>query len=71
MAGSDPKSFPTPIALVLIIMDNEQKQKLAIKFLSILGKPGASVVRDVAVEDMIWTFLGTSQPGTIDLFAKL
>lgn len=42
-------------------MDNEQKQKLALKFLSILGKPDASVVKDVAVEDMIWTFPGTAQ----------
>jgi ketosteroid isomerase-like protein len=43
------------------IMDNEQKQKLALKFLSILGKPDASVVKDVAVEDVIWTFPGTAQ----------
>ncbi len=42
-------------------MDNEQKQKLALKFLSILGKPDASVVKDVAVEDVIWTFPGTAQ----------
>jgi uncharacterized protein len=43
------------------IMDNEQKQKLALKFLSILGKPDASVVKDVVVEDVVWTFPGTSQ----------
>jgi ketosteroid isomerase-like protein len=43
------------------VMDHEKKQQLALKFLSILGKPDASVVRDVAVEDMIWTFPGTSQ----------
>ena len=42
-------------------MDYEQKQKLTIKFLSILGRPDASVARAVAVEDMIWTFPGTSQ----------
>jgi uncharacterized protein len=42
-------------------MDNEQKQKLALKFLSILGKPDASVVKDVAVKDVIWTFPGASQ----------
>jgi uncharacterized protein len=42
-------------------MDDEQKQKLALQFLSILGKPDARVVRDVAVEDVTWTFPGTSQ----------
>jgi len=42
-------------------MENELKQELALKFLSILGKPDASVVKDVAVEDMVWTFPGTSQ----------
>jgi ketosteroid isomerase-like protein len=42
-------------------VDNEQKQKLALKFLSILGRPDASVVADVAVQDVIWTFPGTSQ----------
>ena len=31
------------------------------QFLSILGKPDASVVKDVAVEDVVWTFPGTSQ----------
>jgi uncharacterized protein len=43
------------------IMDNEHKQRLALKFLSILGKPDAGVVRDVTVDDVIWTFPGTSQ----------
>jgi ketosteroid isomerase-like protein len=43
------------------IMDNEQKQKLALKFLSILGKPDAGVVKEVTVEDVVWTFPGTSQ----------
>ena len=39
-------------------MDNERKQKLALKFLSILGKPDAGVVKEVTVEDVVWTFPG-------------
>lgn len=42
-------------------MNDEQKQKLALKFLSILGKPDADVVRQIAAADVIWTFPGTSQ----------
>ena len=42
-------------------MDDQQKQKLTLKFLSILGKPDADVIREVAVEDVIWSFPGTSQ----------
>jgi ketosteroid isomerase-like protein len=42
-------------------MDDQQKQKLALKFLSILGKPDAGVIKEVAVEDVIWSFPGTSQ----------
>jgi hypothetical protein len=56
----DPTNFKPRLALEAI-MDNERKQKLALKFLSILGKPDASVVEDVAVKDVIWTFPGTSQ----------
>src|ERR1700740_3064911 len=37
-------------------MTLEEKQRLALKFLSILGRPDANVVREVAVEAMIWTF---------------
>jgi ketosteroid isomerase-like protein len=44
-----------------IVMDDQQKQKLTLKFLSILGKPDADVIREVAVEDVIWSFPGTSQ----------
>jgi ketosteroid isomerase-like protein len=42
-------------------MDDQQKQTLALKFLSILGKPDAGVIREVAVEDVVWSFPGTSQ----------
>ncbi|MEI9923484.1 MAG: hypothetical protein WDN50_08115 [Bradyrhizobium sp.] len=42
-------------------MNDEQKQKLALKFLSILGKPDAEVVKEVASEGVVWTFPGTSQ----------
>ena len=41
-------------------MTLEEKQRLALKFLSILGRPAADVVKEVAVEDMIWTFPGSS-----------
>jgi ketosteroid isomerase-like protein len=42
-------------------MNDEQKRTLALKFLSILGKPNADVVRDVAIGGVVWTFPGTSQ----------
>ncbi len=42
-------------------MKDEQKKSLALKFLSILGKPDANVVREVAIEGVVWTFPGTSQ----------
>jgi uncharacterized protein len=41
-------------------MSAENYEDLARRFLSILGHPDAEVVETVAVEDMIWTFPGTS-----------
>jgi ketosteroid isomerase-like protein len=41
-------------------MTNDEKRQLALKFLTILGKPDIGVVREVAVEEMIWTFPGSS-----------
>ncbi|HEX4411395.1 MAG TPA: nuclear transport factor 2 family protein [Xanthobacteraceae bacterium] len=41
-------------------MTLERKQAPALKFLSILGKPDADVVKEVAVEDVVWTFPGES-----------
>jgi uncharacterized protein len=41
-------------------MTDEEKRLLALRFLTILGKPDIDVVRQVAVEDMIWTFPGSS-----------
>jgi uncharacterized protein len=38
----------------------EEKRQLAVRFLTVLGKPDIDVVRNVAVEDMIWTFPGSS-----------
>jgi hypothetical protein len=37
-------------------MTLEEKKHLALKFLSILGTPDADTVKDVATDDMIWTF---------------
>jgi ketosteroid isomerase-like protein len=37
-----------------------QKQQLARRFLSVLSAPDEDVVRGVAVEDVIWTFPGSS-----------
>ena len=41
-------------------MTLEEKQRLALKFLSILGRPDIDVLKEVAVKDMIWTFPGSS-----------
>ena len=41
-------------------MTLEEKARLAFRFLSILGRPDADVVREVAVEDITWTFPGSS-----------
>jgi ketosteroid isomerase-like protein len=41
-------------------MTDDQKQQLARKFLSVLSAPDEDVVRNVAVEDVIWTFPGSS-----------
>jgi len=41
-------------------MSAENYEELARKFLSILGRPDADVVKTVAVEDIVWTFPGTS-----------
>jgi len=41
-------------------MTDEEKQQMARKFLSVLGRPDADVVRSVVVEDMVWTFPGST-----------
>ncbi|MEI9929507.1 MAG: hypothetical protein WDM89_02780 [Rhizomicrobium sp.] len=41
-------------------MTNDEKQQLARKFLSVLGKPDEAVVKSVAVDDVIWTFPGST-----------
>jgi ketosteroid isomerase-like protein len=48
-----------PIALE-VRMTNEEKLQLARKFLSVLSAPDEAVVKSVAVDDVIWTFPGTS-----------
>jgi hypothetical protein len=42
------------------MMTLEEKQRLALKFLSILGRPDIDLLKEVAVKDMIWTFPGSS-----------
>jgi uncharacterized protein len=41
-------------------MTNDEKQLLARKFLSLLGKPDETLLKSVAVDDVIWTFPGSS-----------
>jgi uncharacterized protein len=41
-------------------MTDDEKQQLARKFLSVLSAPDEDVVGNVAVEDVIWTFPGSS-----------
>jgi uncharacterized protein len=41
-------------------MTNDDKDRLAKRFLSILGKPDEEVVKSVAVGDVVWTFPGSS-----------
>src|ERR1700722_20834742 len=41
-------------------MTNGDKERLAKRFLSVLGKPDAQLVKSVAVDDLIWTFPGSS-----------
>jgi uncharacterized protein len=38
----------------------EKQQQLARKFLSILGRPDAELVRNVTIDDVVWSFPGTS-----------
>jgi ketosteroid isomerase-like protein len=42
-------------------MTNAQKLELARKFLSVLSAPDEGVVKSVAVDDVLWTFPGTSR----------
>jgi ketosteroid isomerase-like protein len=42
-------------------MTNGQKLELARKFLSVLSAPDEDVVKSVAVDDVLWTFPGTSR----------
>jgi uncharacterized protein len=41
-------------------MTPDTKQQLARKFLSVLSHPDADVVKSVAVENVVWSFPGTS-----------
>jgi len=41
-------------------MTNDEKQLLARKFLSVLGRPDEALVRSVTVDDVVWTFPGSS-----------
>jgi ketosteroid isomerase-like protein len=41
-------------------MTNDEKLQLAKKFLSVLSTPNETVVKSVSVEDIVWTFPGTS-----------
>lgn len=41
-------------------MTQEEKLQLAMKFLSVLSAPDEEVVKSVVVDDMLWTFPGSS-----------
>jgi uncharacterized protein len=41
-------------------MTQEEKLQLAMKFLSVLSAPDEEVVKKVVVDDMLWTFPGSS-----------
>ncbi len=41
-------------------MTEDEKKDQARRFLSLLGNPNEDVLRSVAVEDVTWTFPGTS-----------
>jgi uncharacterized protein len=41
-------------------MTEDEKKRQAQRFLSLLGNPNEDVLRSVAVEDVTWTFPGTS-----------
>jgi uncharacterized protein len=41
-------------------MTHEEKLQLAMKFLSILSAPDEGVIKSVAVDDVLWTFPGSS-----------
>src|SRR5271170_289471 len=41
-------------------MTQEEKLQLAMKFLSVLSTPDEEVVKSVVVDDMLWTFPGSS-----------
>jgi uncharacterized protein len=41
-------------------MTQEEKLQLAMKFLSVLSAPNEEVVKSVVVDDMLWTFPGSS-----------
>ncbi len=41
-------------------MTNDEKQQLARKFLSVLGRPDEALVKSVTVADVVWSFPGSS-----------
>jgi uncharacterized protein len=41
-------------------MTNDEKLQLAMKFLSVLSAPDEALIKSVSVEDVVWTFPGTS-----------
>ena len=41
-------------------MTHDEQQQLARTFLSVLRSPDADVIKQVAVEDVIWSFPGSS-----------
>lgn len=41
-------------------MTNDEKRTAALKFLTVLGKPDASVLESVATPDVVWSFPGSS-----------
>jgi hypothetical protein len=44
-------------------MTQDEQQQLARAFLSVLRTPDADVIRRVAVEDVVWSFPGSSLSG--------
>jgi hypothetical protein len=42
-------------------MTTDEKQQLALTFLSVLSHPDAAIVRSVTVEDFVWSFPGASK----------
>jgi ketosteroid isomerase-like protein len=42
-------------------MTFEEQERVARKFLSVLGQPDVEVIKSVAVEDVVWTYPGSSR----------